>query len=89
MPLTDINSDAATRTAAMDDRLSRLCTNMKAASVGIEIYAIGVGVTSSSRSLLQSCASGSDHYFDVTAGSDLNATFQSIANQIAQLHLSK
>jgi Flp pilus assembly protein TadG len=88
-PLTDINSDAATRTAAMDDRLSKLCTNMKAASVGIEIYAIGVGVTSSSRSLLQSCASGSDHYFDVTAGSDLNATFQSIANQIAQLHLSK
>jgi Flp pilus assembly protein TadG len=87
--LVDVNSSAATRTAAMDDRLQKLCTNMKAGSVGIEIYAVGVGVTSSSQALLQACASGSDHYFDVSSGTDLTSTFQTIANQIAQLHLSK
>ncbi|MDB5446097.1 MAG: hypothetical protein JWQ97_1414, partial [Phenylobacterium sp.] len=88
-PLTDVTSSIATRTAAMDDRLQKLCSNMKAPGVGVEIYAIGVGVTSSSKTLLQACASGADHYFDVTTGTDLNATFQNIANQIAQLHLSK
>ena len=48
-----------------------------------------ISSSSSSKALLQSCASGSDHYFDVTDGADLNATFQSIANSIAQLHLSR
>lgn len=87
--LTSINSSASTRTAAMDDRLSKLCTNMKASNVDIEIYAIGVGVTTASRTLLQSCATDKSHYFDVTTGTALNGTFQSIANQISQLHLSK
>jgi Flp pilus assembly protein TadG len=88
-PLTDTASSSATRTAAMNDRMKKLCSNMKDPSVDIEIYTIGVGVTNSSRTLLQACASGADHYFDVTSGSDLNGTFQSIANQIAQLHLAK
>jgi hypothetical protein len=88
-PLTSLYSTASDRTSAMDSRLQKLCTNMKTPSVDIEIYAVGVGVTSSSKTLLQSCASGADHYFDVKAGSDLTATFESIANQISQLHLSK
>lgn len=88
-PLNDINSSDDDRTAAMDDRLKRLCNNMKATSVDIEIYAIGVGVTTDSRALLKSCATDANHYFDVTKGTALNPTFQSIANQIAQLHLSK
>ena len=71
----------------MDERLKRLCKNMKGDD--IEIHAIGVGVTSSSRTLLQSCATDTNHYFDVTKGTALDAAFQSIANQIAQLHLSK
>ena len=88
-PVNSITSSSSTRTAAMDDRLKKICTNMKASSVGIEIYAIGVGVTTASRTLLQSCATDSQHYFDVTTGTALNGTFQSIANQISQLHLSK
>jgi hypothetical protein len=87
--LQSLTSSSSTRTDAMDDRLKKLCTNMKASTVDIEIYVVGVGVTSASRTLLKSCASGDDHYFDVTTGTALNGTFQSIANQISQLHLSK
>lgn len=86
-PLT--GGSSATRTAAMDDRLSKLCTNMKAAGVGIEIYTVRVEVTSGSSALLLNCASAPDHFFDVQTASQLNATFQSIANQIANLHLAK
>jgi Flp pilus assembly protein TadG len=88
-PLNSTSSSDATRTAALDDRLTKLCTNMKASNVGIEIYTVGVGVTSASATLLQGCASAPDHYFDVSSGSDLTSTFQNIANQIAQIHLSK
>jgi Flp pilus assembly protein TadG len=87
--LVSISSTDADRTAAMDSRLQLLCTNMKAPSADIEIYAVGVGVTTQSATLLKSCASGADHYFDVSSGTDIDVTFQNIANQIAQLHLSK
>jgi Flp pilus assembly protein TadG len=85
------SSDATTaeRTAALDSRTKLLCANMKAADVGIEIYTIGVGVSAASKTLLQGCATGADHYFDVSAGTGMNAAFQSVANQISQLHLSK
>jgi Flp pilus assembly protein TadG len=87
-PLTDRYSSQSTRTAAFDSRLKLLCTNMKKADVGIEIYAVGVGVSENAKKLLKACASGEDHYFDVT-GSDMTEAFQSVANQISQLHLAK
>lgn len=77
------------RTAAMDDRLAKLCTNMKAADKDIEIYTMRVEVTNGTSTVLQNCASGADHYFDVQSASDLDSVFQLIAGQIASLHLSK
>jgi hypothetical protein len=75
------------RTAALDSRLSLLCTNMK--NKQIEIYTIGVEVGSSSVSLLKACASGPDYFYDVKSSTTLPAVFQSIAGQIAALHLSR
>lgn len=74
-----------TRTAALDYRLSLICTNMKAKNV--EVYTIRVQEGSSS--LLQACASDRDHYYNVTDSSTLTAVFQSIAGQIAALHLAR
>jgi Flp pilus assembly protein TadG len=84
-----INSSSTTRTDAMNSRMQLICNNMKASQTGIEIYTIGVGVSAQSKALLQSCASGADHYYDVTSGASIDATFQSIAGSIAALHLSK
>lgn len=74
-----------TRTAALDYRLGLICTNMKAKN--IEVYTIRVQEGSSS--LLQACASDRDHYYNVTDSSTLTAVFQSIAGQIAALHLAR
>jgi Flp pilus assembly protein TadG len=87
--LTNIASTDAERTAAFDARLKLLCTNMKDPKVDIEIYTVGVGVSTESKALLQSCASDASHYFDVTSGSAIDATFQAIAGSISALHLSK
>jgi len=78
-------ASAETRTAALDYRLSLLCTNMKAKN--IEIYTIRVEDGSSE--LLEACASSRDNFYNVTNSTTLTAVFSSIAGQIAALHLSR
>lgn len=87
-PITESSSQRE-RTAALDDRLLKLCANMKAPAKDIEIYAIRVEVSSGSSSVLQTCASSADHYYDVQNAADMTMAFQSIAGQIAALHLSR
>lgn len=74
-----------TRTAALDSRLSLVCTNMKAKN--IEIYTIRVQAGSST--LLQNCATTRDNFYNVTDSKTLTSVFDSIAGQIAALHLSR
>jgi Flp pilus assembly protein TadG len=76
-----------TRTAALDDRLSKLCSAMKAPGVDIEIYAIRVEDGDSG--LLEDCATSADHYYNVRNASELDKVFQDIARQIANLHLAR
>lgn len=85
-PLAQGASDAE-RTAALDSRLALLCTNMKAKDV--EIYTIRVEVDTGSSTLLKNCATAPDYYYDVKNSSTLTQVFQSIAGQIAALHLSR
>jgi Flp pilus assembly protein TadG len=85
-PLQQGASDAE-RTAALDSRLALMCENIKARD--IEIYTIRVEVETGTSELLETCASGRDYYYDVEDSSDLTAVFQSIAGQIAALHLSR
>jgi hypothetical protein len=80
------SSSSAQRTAAMDARLTQLCTNMKARK--IEIYTIRVEVTSGSSSLLQNCASSPDKFFDVQNVATLGVAFDAIAGAITNLRIS-
>lgn len=77
----------ADRTAALDSRLALLCENIKAK--GIEIYTIRVEVTTGTNELLKTCASGRDYFYDVQSSSTLTQVFESVAGQIAALHLSR
>lgn len=83
----DETSSATNRTYGIDDREALLCTNMKAK--GIVIYSIGVGVSTHSKSILQTCASYTDYYYDVTDASQLDTVFDNIAGAIASLRISK
>jgi hypothetical protein len=80
-------ASSADRTAALDSRLALMCENIKARE--IEIYTIRVEVETGSSELLETCASGRDYYYDVDDSSDLTSVFESIAGQIAALHLSR
>lgn len=75
------------RTAALDARLKLLCSNIKAK--GIDIYTVRVEVDTGTNELLKTCASGRDYFYDVHSSTSLTTVFESIAGQIAALHLSR
>ena len=82
-----LNSTGTQRRDAIDSRELLLCTNMKAKNV--IIYAIGVGVSAHSQGVLTSCASGADHYYDVTDSAQLTGVFNAIAGSIENLRISR
>jgi Flp pilus assembly protein TadG len=74
---------------SIDNRMSQLCTNAKAA--GITIYTIYVDLngTQGNSTVLQNCASDSSKYFDLTTSGGIITTLNNIAQQITQLRVSQ
>jgi Flp pilus assembly protein TadG len=83
----DASSSDDKKQAYMDSRLATLCQSMK--DKGIVIFTIRVEVTTGSSTLLQNCASSPSNFFNVQNVSSLGAAFDTIAADIADLHLSK
>jgi Flp pilus assembly protein TadG len=85
----DVGATGDERRDAMDSRLSKTCTNAKASGKNVIIYAIGVGVSTHSKGVLQACASTTDKYYDVTDSAQLAAVFDAIAGSIQNLRIAK
>ena len=67
---------------------STLCTNAKAA--GITVYTVGFKVQAqTSKDLLVQCASSPALAFDAADDTALQASFDTIANQLAALRISQ
>lgn len=69
----------------IDTRTKKVCANIVAAN--IKVYT--VRVIDGNASLLQSCASRPDMYYDVQNSSQLNTVFTTIAQNLANLRISK
>jgi hypothetical protein len=65
--------------------MQKTCDNAKAAN--IKIYT--VRVINGNASLLRNCATKPDMYYDVDHADELNMVFKSIAQNLANLRLSK
>jgi len=75
-------------TDELNDRLSTICTNMKAE--GIEVFTITFQLSDSdTQTIFENCASESDNYFDSPSNDDLTAAFQVIGAKLKRLHLSQ
>lgn len=77
-------------TAALNQKLSTVCTAMK--NEGIVIYAITFEVPESdegqtTRTLFENCATSPAHYFNSYGGGELNTAFRTIANQLSNLRI--
>ena len=74
-----------TSQSAIDARMSAACTKVKAAN--IQIYTIRV--MDGNESLLKGCATNASMYFSVTAASQLTTVFDTIAQTLSNLRISK
>jgi uncharacterized protein YegL len=79
------NNTYVNTTASIDARTALVCSNVKAA--GIKMYT--VRVIDGNASLLQSCATNPTMYYDVQQASQLNSVFSTIAQNLANLRISK
>ena len=71
--------------SSIDARTALACTNAKAAN--IKIYT--VRVIDGDANLLRTCASKTNMYYEVNQASELNNVFSSIAQNLANLRISK
>jgi hypothetical protein len=79
------NNTTVTSQSAIDARTTLACTNVKAAN--IKVYT--VRVINGNASLLQSCATKPSMYYDVQQASQLDSVFSAIAQNLANLRISK
>lgn len=75
------------RRTKLDDRLSLLCENVKAA--GIVIYTIRLELDGADDTAIRNCASSPDKFFDVSNSAKLAAVFNRIAGDIQRLRVSR
>lgn len=76
---------AAERRAALDARMSQVCSNAKAQ--GVIIYTIRVEVSSASN-VVRDCATDPEKFYDVRAAAELDAVFDRIARSLLNLRLA-
>ena len=75
-------------TSISDGLTAELCLNAKAA--GITIYTVAFQVTkTSTKDMLETCATSPEDYFDASNAALLTASFQAIGKSLTQLYLSK
>jgi Flp pilus assembly protein TadG len=83
----DTGSTGTDRMKAIDSRQTKVCAAAQAK--GVQIYAIGVGVSSHSKTILQGCATKPEMYYDVTDAAQLTSVFNTIAGSIQNLRITK
>jgi hypothetical protein len=67
-----------------------LCTNIKAGN-NVELFVVGFDLASdaTTRAFLEACATNADHFYRADTGEDLLAAFQSIADNLSDLRISR
>jgi Flp pilus assembly protein TadG len=83
------NTTYATANALANKYTAEGCTYAK--SMGITVYTVSFGktVNATTKDMLQKCASNPANYFDASAGDDLAAAFEAIAQGILKLYVSR
>ncbi len=77
-----------TSAASIDARQAITCSNVKA--TGVIVYTVQVNTNGDPTStVLKNCATDASKFFMLTSGSQIITTFQQIATELANMHLSQ
>ena len=81
--------DGSNQSTSVDNRMSKVCTNVKAAGYIVYTIFVDLNGTQGNSTVLQNCASDSSKYFDLTQSGQIISTLNVIAQDIVNLRLSK
>src|ERR1700761_55541 len=81
--------DGSNQSSQVDTREGLACTNAKAAGIIIYTIFVDLGGTQGSSAALQSCATDSSKYYDLTTSGAIVTTFNQIAQQITNVRVSR
>ena len=85
LPSDFIRNRWSSTESSIDSRTSKACDNIKAAN--IKLYT--VRVIDGNATLLKNCATKPSMYYDVGQAIELNSVFSSIAQNLANLRISR
>ena len=81
-------NDSGAAEKALDTRLGKVCTSMKAK--GVVVYTVAFNnPNASTKALLEGCATGTAYYFDAGDQTSLNAAFKTIGASLSNLRVSR
>jgi len=72
-----------------NNKFAQICTNMKAKGIRIYTITFQSAINNTTKSFYRNCATNPGMYFDAPSNQSLTEAFQSIANQLSQLHITK
>jgi Flp pilus assembly protein TadG len=81
--------DGSDEDSGTDTRMGDVCANAKNAGVTIYAVFVDIGGAQGNSKVLQSCATDTAHYFDLTSASQITTAFNEIATQITQLRVAR
>lgn len=81
--------DCSNAETELNNRMTQVCTNMKAQGIIIYTVAFGSNINSNTQALLQGCATKPEYYFYSPTGSSLQTAFQTIGDALANLRISQ
>ena len=81
-------TNQAAAVVEINNRMSRLCENMK--DEGIVIYAITFQLNdTATQNLMRNCASDPEKYYNSPSNEELRATFVAIGNELTNLRIAE
>ncbi len=89
-PGNDEQINCASPHGSSKSQAETLCTNIKAGN-NVELFVVGFDLASDATTLafLEACATNADHFYRADTGEDLLAAFQSIADNLSDLRISR
>lgn len=82
-------TSSSTAVTTLNNKTLQLCTAMKNNGIYIYTIALGTDPTAAGLSMLQSCATASNYYFNSPSTSQLSSVFSSIGDSLSNLRVSK
>ncbi|MCC7016549.1 MAG: pilus assembly protein [Rhodospirillales bacterium] len=86
--LLGCTSQSCTETA-LDNRLTEICTAIKAQSITLYTITFGTDVSAASQTLMRNCATDSGKYYHAPDSATISRAFRAIGAELKKLHLSQ